>query len=81
MYHVLFFSGDTHNRFLPWVHLKVDHVGVSNAQLVVEGSRLARIYKSQSVAEQNSGKWGRKLPYFNDSLRTMPTSIILHSSE
>lgn len=32
----------------------VDHVGVSNAQLVKENDRLARIYRNQSVAEQNS---------------------------
>jgi 3'5'-cyclic nucleotide phosphodiesterase len=29
-------------------------MGVSNAQLVKENDRLARIYKNQSVAEQNS---------------------------
>ena len=32
----------------------VDHFGVSNAQLVEEGDRLARIFKGQSVLEQNS---------------------------
>jgi len=32
----------------------VDHLGVSNAQLVKEQSRLARIYANKSVAEQNS---------------------------
>jgi hypothetical protein len=32
----------------------VDHVGVSNAQLVKEGSSLAARYKERSVAEQNS---------------------------
>ena len=32
----------------------VDHSGVSNIQLVKEGSRLATLYKNKSVAEQNS---------------------------
>jgi 3'5'-cyclic nucleotide phosphodiesterase len=32
----------------------VDHPGVTNEQLVREGSRLARIYKNASIAEQNS---------------------------
>lgn len=32
----------------------VDHPGVSNMQLVKEGSNLATIYKNKSVAEQNS---------------------------
>jgi hypothetical protein len=31
-----------------------DHLGVSNAQLIKENSHLARVYKNQSVAEQNS---------------------------
>lgn len=62
------------------MYLQVDHVGVSNAQLVAEGSRLARIYKSQSVAEQNSGKWNRTY-LVNDFLQAMPTSFIMHSSD
>jgi 3'5'-cyclic nucleotide phosphodiesterase len=32
----------------------VDHPGVTNEQLVREGSRLARVYKNASIAEQNS---------------------------
>ncbi|CAB9499069.1 calmodulin-dependent 3',5'-cyclic nucleotide phosphodiesterase 1A [Seminavis robusta] len=32
----------------------LDHTGVSNDQLVKEGARIARIYKNESVAEQNS---------------------------
>ena len=32
----------------------VDHWGVSNAQLIKEGTRLAQQYKNRSVAEQNS---------------------------
>lgn len=32
----------------------VDHLGVSNAQLIKENSHLARVYKNQSIAEQNS---------------------------
>ena len=32
----------------------VDHVGVSNAQLVKEGDALAELYNGRSVAEQNS---------------------------
>ncbi|CAB9502617.1 Receptor-type guanylate cyclase gcy [Seminavis robusta] len=32
----------------------VDHVGVSNAQLVKEGVPIAKLYKERSVAEQNS---------------------------
>jgi len=32
----------------------VDHPGVSNAQLVKENTRLARIYKNRSISEQNS---------------------------
>jgi hypothetical protein len=32
----------------------VEHRGVSNAQLVVEGASLASLYKNRSVAEQNS---------------------------
>ncbi|CAB9501451.1 Receptor-type guanylate cyclase gcy [Seminavis robusta] len=32
----------------------VDHVGVSNAQLVKEGVPIAKMYKGRSVAEQNS---------------------------
>ena len=32
----------------------MDHPGVSNAQLVKENTRLARIYKNRSISEQNS---------------------------
>jgi hypothetical protein len=32
----------------------VDHAGLPNAQLVGEGSELARLYRNKSVAEQNS---------------------------
>jgi 3'5'-cyclic nucleotide phosphodiesterase len=32
----------------------VDHPLVTNSQLVREGSRLARVYKNASIAEQNS---------------------------
>ncbi|CAJ1960714.1 unnamed protein product [Cylindrotheca closterium] len=32
----------------------LDHLGVSNAQLVKENHKLAKVFKSQSVAEQNS---------------------------
>lgn len=32
----------------------VDHVGVSNSQLVKEGTPIASLYRNQSVAEQNS---------------------------
>ena len=58
----LFFACNWTDRCTPLqLSLQVDHVGVSNAQLVAEGSRLARIYKSQSVAEQNSGKWNKNI--------------------
>lgn len=36
------------------VLFQLDHVGVSNAQLAKENSHLARVYKNQSVLEQNS---------------------------
>lgn len=39
--------------FASLVH-DVDHVGVSNQQLVQEGSPIASLYRNQSVAEQNS---------------------------
>ena len=32
----------------------VDHAGISNAQLIKEGAPVARFYKNQTVAEQNS---------------------------
>jgi len=39
--------------FAALVH-DVDHPGVSNSQLVKEGSKMASVYRGQSVAEQNS---------------------------
>jgi class 3 adenylate cyclase len=57
--------------FASLVH-DVDHVGVSNQQLIKEGSPIASLYRNQSVAEQNSvdiSWWLLMTPNFAD-LRT-----------
>ena len=43
-----------HHHICFWDILSVDHVGVSNAQLVKEQDPLAARYNERSVAEQNS---------------------------
>ena len=52
----------------------VDHSGVSNAQLIKEGNKLAGLFKNKSVAEQNSTvlAWDILMdPRFQDFRRTI----------
>lgn len=56
----------------------VDHTGAPNAQLIKEDAKTARIYKNQSIAEQNSVDVSWQL-LMDDSFQELRSSI--YSSE